>query len=170
MSDSWMNSPPRRHGIDAMQVCLNGHKITDAAEQMPEQQEAYCSTCGAKTIMSCAVCNAKIPGINWDSGGVFSGATPPPDYCLACGSAYPWQQACIANAIEVLEETISDQADLEIAKAALPELIAGSPKTEVAVLRMKRVLAKAGKPAYDIGIKVISDLVSETVKKTLLKP
>lgn len=158
-----------RSGIDTMQVCLNGHKITGSADQMPEHREAYCSTCGAETITACTFCNAKIPGINWDIGMIGFGSMPPPNYCLSCGSAYPWQQAAIANAIEVLEELIVDQADLGTAKTALPELIAGSPKTEVAVLRIKRVLKKAGKPAYDIGIKVVSDLVSETVKKTLLK-
>jgi hypothetical protein len=34
-------------------------------------------------------------------------------------------------------------------------------------LKLKRVIGKLGKPLYDISIKVITDIASETAKKTL---
>jgi hypothetical protein len=41
------------------------------------------------------------------------------------------------------------------------------PGTQLAALKLKRLLPKAGKATYDIAIKVISDLASEAAKKTL---
>jgi len=67
----------------------------------------------------------------------------------------------------VLQELEIGETDLIVAENALPDLMSNTPRSEVATLRMQRVLGKLGKPAYDIAIKVISDLVSETVKKTL---
>ena len=164
---SFSYNPGYTNGIDVMQVCRNGHKITESAIRMPEQREAFCSKCGAETVTACPVCNANIPGMNWDSGVIVLAGFPPPKYCGACGSAHPWQQSAIANAIEMLEELGFEQGDLVIATAAVTELVADTPKVEVAAIRLQKVLKKLGKPAYDVGIKVVSDLVSETVKKTL---
>ena len=165
---------PRRYhsgelsGVDVSQVCLNGHLITTAAVETPESRKAFCPDCGASTIMACVQCREAIPGTNWDTAA--PSPRRPPNYCQACGSAHPWHQSAIANAIEVLEELELEEADLISAKSALPDLMSDTPKSEVAILRIRRILSKAGKPAYDIGIKVISDLASETIKKALLKP
>lgn len=155
-------------GVDVSQICLNGHRMTSTALKTPERRKAFCPECGASTIMACAQCNAAIPGRNW--GSVAPHPRHSPRYCHACGSAHPWHQKAIANAIEVLEELELSETDFTVAKSALPDLISDTPKSEVAILRMRRVLTKLGKPAYDIGIKVVSDLASETVKKALLKP
>ena len=53
------------------------------------------------------------------------------------------------------------------AVALVPVVATDNPRSEVAALKLKRLMSKMGKPAYDVGIKVISDLVSETVKKTM---
>lgn len=46
-----------------------------------------------------------------------------------------------------------------------------TPRTEAAALKLKRLLLKLGKASYEVGIKVVSDVASETAKKTLgLKP
>ena len=135
---------------------------------MPESRKAFCPDCGASTITACVECHADIPGIMW--GSLSPEPRKPPRYCQACGSAHPWHQSAIANAIEVLEELELGDDELATARAALPDLIADTPKSEVAILRMRRVLSKAGKPAYDLGIKVVSDLASEVIKKALLKP
>lgn len=134
---------PRRYGageltgIDVSQVCLNGHCITRTAATGPEHRKAFCPDCGAATIMACPQCDAIIPGLDWDS----LGPTPrkPPNYCQACGSAHPWHQSAIANAIEVLEELELGEADLASAKTALPDLMSDTPKSEGAVLRMRRI-------------------------------
>jgi hypothetical protein len=168
MSSDWMRGGAREpQGIDTMQVCKNGHMITHTAEHMPERRKAFCDDCGAPTITACPECNRKIPGLDWDSPVIGGGRKTPPNYCLDCGSAYPWHQAAIVNAIETLEELGVTGDDIQTAIVALPELIGETPKAEVSALRMKRVLKSLGKPAYDVGIKVVSDLVSQTVRKLL---
>lgn len=42
-----------------------------------------------------------------------------------------------------------------------------TPRTQLAALKLKMLLPKLGKATYDIAIKVVSDLASETAKKTL---
>lgn len=169
VSHSWMagGSTRRHQGRDVMQVCINGHVITTAAEQMPEQAKKFCPDCGAATIMTCQVCGEKIPGINWDSG-VFSTRNPEaPKYCQACGAAHPWRQAEIANLIDILEEGELPAEDMQAIKEALPDVTAETPRSQSAAMKVRRLMGKMGKPAYDIAIKVLSDLVSETAKKTL---
>jgi hypothetical protein len=72
----------------------------------------------------------------------------PPKYCIKCGAAYPWQQ-------------VQDLEDV------LPDILHDTPKTQSASLKLKRLLPKLGTVAYDIAIKVITDVASETAKKTM---
>lgn len=159
---------PQR-GYDVMQVCLNGHQITTAAETSPHQRKQFCPKCGEKTIDACPECNAPIQG---RLKGVLSNYLPDvPNNCTNCGTAYPWRLGAIANAIEVVQMEV-DAADA----AAVPDLVKmvviDAPRTEVSALKLKKLLGKlVGKPAYDICIHVLSDLMSETAKKTLgMKP
>jgi hypothetical protein len=100
--------------------------------------------------------------------GVFSlSKTPVPKHCIKCGGAYPWQEAAIQNLAEVLREGGLSEEDVAKAESSLPDVIADTPKTEGASLRLKRLLGTLGKPAYDIAVKVISDIASETAKKTM---
>ena len=153
-------------GYDVMQVCLNGHKTSEYAETMPQFSKPHCPTCGERTIKACPDCQAPIHG-HYHSPGVISiSDTPVPNNCYSCGTAYPWRQAAIANAIEVLEMDLTGQDALDA-----PELIRAiaseTPRSEIAALKLKRILPKLGKATYDVAIKVISDLASETAKKTL---
>ena len=127
-----------------MQVCLNGHQITATAATAPAFCKPFCPDCGAETIMACPTCKAAIQGF-YHIQGVFSFREPPiPNNCHQCGTAYPWRQAAIANAIEVL------QMELEGHDAAsIPELVAAAstevPGTQIAALKLKRILPKIGK-------------------------
>jgi hypothetical protein len=47
---------------DVMQVCLNGHVITDLADLHPERRRTACDRCGAATIDRCPTCGTKLPG------------------------------------------------------------------------------------------------------------
>ena len=75
-----------------MQVCLEGHMITDRLNGSPEQGKAYCPKDGSKTISACAKCNNLIPGSKPRPPGSFGHSPGPsvPDCCEFCGSAYPW--------------------------------------------------------------------------------
>jgi len=167
MSD-WMmggrRPRPEEEGYDVMQVCLNGHQITDSAETLPDHRKNFCDECGEKTIDTCQQCNATIQGHL--KGTLSVRSTKVPNNCPNCGATYPWRQETIANAIEVL------QMDMDTADAAsVPDLVKmvviEAPRTEVSALKLKKILGKMGKPTYDICINVLSDIMSETAKKTL---
>jgi hypothetical protein len=75
---------------DVMQVCLNGHVITDLLHGYPERGLFHCDACGAQTIDHCATCGARIPGAVYVPGLTPAGARPPPQFCATCGAPFPW--------------------------------------------------------------------------------
>jgi hypothetical protein len=48
--------------------------------------------------------------------------------------------------------------------------VAESPKTDVASSQFKQIMKKVGKESYDLLKKVVTDLVSESIRKTLFGP
>lgn len=76
---------------DVMQVCKQGHKITERYATHPEHRQNYCEVCGSETITSCQECGASIRG-NYDVDGVVAVGSDKdvPSYCHDCGESYPW--------------------------------------------------------------------------------
>jgi hypothetical protein len=109
-----------REGYDVMQACLNGHQITDSAGTSPEFRKLFCAECGAKTIMACTECDEPIQGFYYVSGMISLQKTPVPNNCHQCGTAYPWRQAEIANAIEVLQMELDDSDAAGIPELSMP--------------------------------------------------
>jgi len=66
-----------------------------------------------------------------------------------------------------LQESELSTQDREEIDKALPDVLGDTAKTESAALKVKRILGKIGKPAYEVVIKVVTDVASETAKKTL---
>lgn len=154
--------------FDQMQVCRNGHQITDSARSAPEFRRNFCAECGAATIDQCDDCGAEIKGnYNVKSVIAITGPTPVPHYCDNCGKPYPWQQSAIENLEALFEEGGLSKADIEKLRETLPDVLRDTPKSESASIKFGRILKKLGKPVYDIAITVISDIASETAKKTL---
>ena len=93
---------------DIMQVCLNGHQITDSYNRHPEHRQDFCDECGAKTIISCPECNAPIRGEYQEERAVFAFQTPVPEHCHNCGAPYPWTQekAEVKKAVEKEESPL----------------------------------------------------------------
>ena len=75
---------------DWMQVCRNGHVITDLLQTFPERARSHCDRCGAVTLDRCGTCGEGIPGAIYVPEAAPIGARRPPEYCLACGAAFPW--------------------------------------------------------------------------------
>lgn len=75
---------------DWMQVCRNGHVITDLLRTFPEQARSHCDRCGAVTLDRCATCGERIPGAIYVAEAVPIGVRRPPAYCFTCGAAFPW--------------------------------------------------------------------------------
>src|SRR5438874_339984 len=75
---------------DVMQVCRNGHVITDLLRSSPGSGLAHCDRCGAATLDRCPTCGRGLPGAFIVPGLQPVGARRPPLYCPACGAAFPW--------------------------------------------------------------------------------
>jgi hypothetical protein len=75
---------------DVMQVCRNGHVITDLLRTCPERTLTHCDRCGADTIDRCPTCGQELPGAFLVPGLQPVGSRQRPQYCAACGVAFPW--------------------------------------------------------------------------------
>lgn len=76
--------------VDVMQVCRNGHVITDRLHGDPESGRLHCERCGAATLHRCLTCGRDIPGAGRVAALVTIGASRPPYHCPACGAEFPW--------------------------------------------------------------------------------
>ena len=77
---------------DVMQVCRNGHVITDLLHTYPDRGLSHCDRCGAATLDRCATCGVEIPGAVHVPGLVPVGRAQPPEFCSACGAPFPWSR------------------------------------------------------------------------------
>jgi hypothetical protein len=75
---------------DVMQVCLNGHVITDRLRGRPDHALSRCDRCGAPTVHRCATCGHELPGAREVPGLEPIGRPDPPPHCPRCGAALPW--------------------------------------------------------------------------------
>jgi hypothetical protein len=63
---------------DVMQVCRNGHVITDLLRTHPECAQTHCDRCGAVTLDCCPTCGHELPGAFVVPGLQPVGARPAP--------------------------------------------------------------------------------------------
>src|SRR5260370_35887982 len=84
-------------GPDVMQVCRNGHVITDLLRSSPERGLTHCDRCGAATIDRCQTCGRELPGAIAVPGLQPVGARRPPLFCPDCGAAFPWTERAGAS-------------------------------------------------------------------------
>jgi predicted nucleotide-binding protein len=77
---------------DTMQVCLNGHQITNYAQSQPAGMRKRCDECGEQTTDHCLKCNTKIIGYHHIPGVIGFSGPEPPAHCHECGVPYPWTE------------------------------------------------------------------------------
>jgi hypothetical protein len=78
------------NGLDVMQVCRNGHVITDRLHGAPDSGRTHCHRCGAVTLDHCSTCGQALPGAGRTPDLVTIGTAVAPGYCGTCGAAFPW--------------------------------------------------------------------------------
>lgn len=150
-------------------VCENGHLITDSLEGSPGMAAPYCGKCGAKTITACPKCGNGIRGHYHMDGVVdLTGPEPPPRHCHACGNPYPWTEAAIRAWRELVDESegLPDE-EKERLKGSIDDLIADTPGSNVAMTRVKKWIAKAGKEVGPAVRQIVVDVGTEAVKKSM---
>ena len=118
-------------------VCLNGHIVNDEMEIYPEQNEKFCSKCGAETIHQCSNCGTNIRGYYYVEGVVSFSETTPPSYCHNCGKPYPWTQASIETFKEIanMMEKLTEEEKKKLS-SSIDDLISDTPRTQLAIFNL----------------------------------
>lgn len=152
------------------QVCENGHLITASAATHHELTQHFCSECGAPTIWKCPQCGQVVRGITVVTGVIstYSDYTVP-KFCPSCGAPYPWTARALETAKSLASEFEGLSAEeREALSKTIDDLVEGGPRTELAAVRFKKMVPKLGAQATQILQKVLVEIVSESVKKTLM--
>jgi hypothetical protein len=144
-------------------VCLNRHVRTDN-ELLDKPM--YCEKCGAQYIQHCPACQEVVFYHDPDDFVIRSAYAP--SYCKHCGKPYPWTQTALDTAKEYIEEAdeLSNDDKFKLIQV-LPDIIAETPKTNLAVSRMQKALKVGGKFAAEGLRKFLLDFATELVKNQL---
>lgn len=89
-----------------------------------------------------------------------------PNNCHECGSAYPWRQAAIANAIEVAQAEV-DSAQAEEVAQLVHSIAAATPRAEADAMKLGRILRAAGSAGGEILRKALADIASDMALKAM---
>lgn len=153
---------------EVAQICFNGHVITSMLESNPEMDQKFCGKCGAGTITECQSCKEKIRGYHIVSGILSLSPYVLPKFCYACGKSYPWTESKLRAAQELTDKlgelTSKEREDL---KKSLDEIVKDAPNAQVAAMRFKKLVAKAGRGAAEAFKEILISIVSEAVKKSI---
>ena len=162
MSDSY---------YDVAQICENGHVANSIAHDNPARNQDHCDKCGSPTIMACPSCQTAIRGFYHASVPSIFDKYVTPAFCYKCGKPFPWTDAALRAAVELADEfdglTDGERGTL---KKSLPELVLETPRTRVAETRFKKIMWKVGKEGCEAMRSILTDFISETVRKTIFSP
>jgi hypothetical protein len=155
-------------GYDVAQVCLNGHMINDACNNFPQHSKKRCPACGEETIMTCPTCTAPIQGHYYINRVSSVHKKIAHQCCHQCGRPYPWTERRREAALELFIETLDiEEEQRGELKRNLEAISTENPRTQVAAVKVNRLIGKAGKEAAGMLRDVLLDLVSETAKKVI---
>jgi hypothetical protein len=159
MGESW---------YDTAMICTSGHVVNGAALSYPQLSAPFCDRCGAPALGTCPSCLTPIRGEFHLSGTLAITPYCAPAYCPSCGCPYPWTLARLEAAQELADEmerlTPSERVLL---KESIVTLAGDGPASAVAVVRLKRLLAKVGAGAAEAFKQILVDVVSEAVSKAI---
>ncbi len=152
---------------DTAQICLNGHVINGAIRKYPEDNSAFCRTCGAQTITDCPNCNASIKGNSYGDSFAFSCELKFPNYCENCGKPFPWTEAAIKAAQDLAQELELTPEEKTSLTGAIEDLVKDNPQTTVSATKFKRLVTKGGAWSLDAFKDILVSVASESAKKIL---
>jgi len=158
-----------RHGnwYDTAQICTNGHVINEQLISSPHIKKKFCDKCGAPTITNCQYCRATIKGAYHFGPNISSWMRP--SFCTNCGKPYPWTEAKLKAAQELVDELDKlTPEERELLKKSLDDIMLDTPQTIVAATKFKKIAAKAGEATVKELRKLVVDIASETAKKIIL--
>lgn len=157
----------REDYYDVALICQNGHVINSSAKTSPAGNQDFCDRCGSKTVIACQQCSTDIRGFHHISGVIHS-SYDRPAFCFKCGAAFPWTATGLQAARDLADVLDGLSAeDREELKMSLDDLVKDTPRTRVAETRFKKIMKRSGREAVDGMRSVLTDIVSETVRKTI---
>lgn len=161
--------PDEPEGFDTAQICRNGHVVNSSYHDFPEFSKKHCIKCGAATITACHSCDSEIQGHS--RGSMSLSEIEAPAFCHECGKPYPWTEEKQKAAVQLIEEIEGLSAsEREMLKGTLPDLFRETPRSKVAVFQFNKLVAKVAKAGGDILRKLVIDIASEAIKKSLGPP
>lgn len=141
--------------------CLNGHSIATVklTEESPRQ---FCTECGNGVISACQNCQEPIdPTIKMKR----------PAYCGGCGKPFPWTEAAVQAANEYTDEIEELSPEDKVAlKETFPDLTTDTSRTPLAMKQFNRILSGAGSMAKEMVTKILTDVMTDSVKNFLSGP
>ena len=136
-----------------IRVCKNGHQI-------PEYNN-FCQKCGSPVLNRCNNCGTRIKPIRSD---LFLA----PDYCDYCGQPFPWVEAALQAAAELLAEDENITAEeCNRLIAVLPDAMCETPKSKLAAARIRKALSVLGSFTADALRQILLDHACDLVKQQL---
>lgn len=154
---------------DVQQVCINGHQITASYSENPVFRKDHCPACGKITIHKCPNCDNDIKGkyVN-PKVAVIGVKTKVPHYCDNCGEPFPWTKSSIEAVKEISEELegLSEKEHSDL-KENIDLVLTDNPKTELGVVKIKKILKKATGTIIKYFDEKLTDIASETAAKLL---
>jgi hypothetical protein len=91
-----------------------------------------------------------------------------PSFCSECGKPYPWTEGKLKAAQDLADEMEGLKSEEKaLLKRSLDDIVKDSPQTNVAAIRFKKIMAKAGGVAATAFRDIIVDIASETAKKVI---
>ncbi|MHA7964949.1 DUF2321 domain-containing protein [Paenibacillus sp. CAU 1782] len=153
---------------DVAQICLNGHVNSSKINGNNHLFVDYCRDCGRETITKCVSCHKDIRGSAIYNGIPSYGKYNSPSFCIHCGQAFPWIAERLKAAEELAElfEELSDE-DRKILTTSLNDLVRDTPRSQVAALRFKKIVAKAEEHIGVAFRDILLDVVTEPIKKMI---
>ena len=153
---------------DLAQICENGHVANSSARDYPVSNQDHCDKCGSRTITTCPACETEIRGMHHVPGVISFGEYTAPGFCHNCGEPFPWTTAVLCAAEDLADELDDLSADeKDSLKKALPDLVRETPRARLAETRFKKLMRKVGEEGVEGMRGLLTDIVSETVRKTL---
>jgi hypothetical protein len=152
------------------QICMNGDVLTDQADTADIKQ-VFCEKCGDRIISRCEHCQEPVKGrpryvSQIEQGFAYlSGPVPLPAFCHKCGKPFPWtsrKQEALRELIELSELSTAEKADFQV---IIPDLMVETPRSQVAVLKTKKYLAKVGSGAVKFIGDAIKEVAVEAIKR-----
>ncbi len=168
------------------QICKNGHIVNDDIEMHPLKKSVFCPLCSEKTITTCPHCGKPIRGNYYTLDNlaedpiIYLGAdtdihfketilnsvslTEAPAYCPNCGKPYPWTEAFLKNADEMVDmfDELSTEQKQQL-KETFPDLIVKNPRSELAALKAAKLINSLTSFGKDIFVKLLQDNVVDSL-------